>query len=97
MSAVILWNKAGNPEPNGVSPFLDVTADDYFSKAAAWAYEEGIVSGYDKTVFAPDDYVTVEQFTIMLDIMNGKTPMPYTGNSPYAVRGWTAEQISDLK
>ena len=97
MAAVIFWNKAGNPEPNGVSPFLDVTADDYFSKAVAWAYEEGIVSGYDKTVFAPDDYVTVEQFTIMLDIMNGKTPLPYTGNSPYAARGWAAEQISDLK
>ena len=45
MAAVILWNKEGNPEPNGVSPFLDVTADDYFSKAVAWAYEEGIVSG----------------------------------------------------
>ena len=97
MAAVILWNKEGNPEPNGVSPFLDVTADDYFSKAVAWAYEEGIVSGYDKTTFAPDDYVTVEQFTIMLDIMNGKRPLPYTGNSPYAARGWAAEQISDLK
>ena len=45
MAATILWNKAGKPEPVNAAPFLDVTADAWYAKAVAWAYEQGIVLG----------------------------------------------------
>ena len=94
MAATILWNKAGKPEPVNAAPFLDVTADAWYAKAVAWAYEQGIVLGYDAETFGPNDFVTTEQFTIMLDKSEGKTPAPYAGGAPNATRGWVASEIA---
>ena len=94
MAATILWNKAGKPEPVNAAPFLDVTADAWYTKAVAWAYEQGIVLGYDAETFGPNDFVTTEQFTIMLDKSEGKTPAPYAGGAPNATRAWVASKIA---
>ena len=93
MGAMVLWNKAGCPEPQNVAPFLDVTSDDWYAKAVAWAYEQGIVAGYGD-VFGPDDALTTEQFTRMNDIANGKTPEIYVGGAPNATRGWVASLLA---
>ena len=93
MGATVLWNKAGKPEPQNVAPFLDVTSDDWYAKAVAWAYEQGIVAGYGD-VFGPDDALTTEQFTRMNDIANGKTPEAYIGGAPNATRGWVASLLA---
>ncbi|HIW25773.1 MAG TPA: S-layer homology domain-containing protein [Firmicutes bacterium] len=89
MAVTILWNRAGQPEPASVAPFLDVTSDAWYAKAVAWAYENGITSGYGDT-YGPDDFLTTEQFTRMNDIANGRTPEVYVGGAPYATRGWVA-------
>ncbi len=94
MAAQIIWNIAGNPEPSDVSPFLDVTSDMYYAKAVAWAYERGIVLGYDGTKFGPDDFVTIEQFDIMMAKYNSEAAAPYTGVSPNATRGYVASRIA---
>lgn len=94
MAATILWNKAGKPEPVNAAPFLDVTADAWYAKAVAWAYEQGIVLGYDAETFGPNDFVTTEQFTIMLDKSEGKTPAPYAGGASNATRAWVASEIA---
>ena len=65
MLAVILWNLEGNPTPNDVAPFLDVTSDKYYANAIAWANENGIVAGYGDT-FGVGDSITREQFAVML-------------------------------
>ena len=65
MLAVILWNLEGNPAPNEVAPFLDVTSDKYYANAIAWANENGIVAGYGDT-FGVGDSITREQFAVML-------------------------------
>ena len=65
MLAVILWNLEGNPTPNEVAPFLDVTSDKYYANAIAWANENGIVAGYGDT-FGVGDFITREQFAVML-------------------------------
>ena len=92
MAVTILWNRAGQPEPASVAPFLDVTSDAWYAKAVAWAYENGITSGYGDT-YGPDDFVTTEQFTRMNDIANGRTPEVYVGGAPYATRGWVAGML----
>ena len=40
-----LWRAAGSPEPAGENPFTDVDASAYYCKAAAWAAEQGLISG----------------------------------------------------
>ncbi len=94
MAAQIIWNIAGNPEPSDISPFLDVTSDMYYAKAVAWAYERGIILGYDGTKFGPDDFVTIEQFDIMMAKYNSEVAAPYTGVSPNATRGYVASRIA---
>lgn len=40
-----LWRSQGKPEPSIQNPFSDVSANDYYYKAALWANEKGLVSG----------------------------------------------------
>lgn len=47
-----LWRAAGSPEPETLSSFSDVDAEQYYAKAAAWAGENGMADG-DR--FYPDD------------------------------------------
>ena len=50
---------------SGVS-FSDVPAGQYYTNAVAWAASNGIVSGYSKTVFGPDNSITREQLAAIL-------------------------------
>ncbi len=49
-------------EENG---FADVDKDAWYAKAVNWAAAEGIVVGVDENHFAPDEYVTREQMTLI--------------------------------
>ena len=40
-----LWRACGSPAPAASAPFDDVAADSWYAAPAAWAYEEGLVSG----------------------------------------------------
>lgn len=66
MLAEILWNLEGNPTPEDVAPFLDVTSDKYYAKAIAWANENGIVAGYGNGTYGVGDFITREQFATIL-------------------------------
>ena len=46
--------------------FVDVDEKAWYADAAAWAYEIGIVSGYDNGCFGPDDEITREQMALIL-------------------------------
>ena len=93
MAAVMIWDRAGRPKPFGISPFLDVTSDKYYSKAVAWAYESGIVAGYDARTYAPDETATKEQFIRMNDIANGRIPAAYVGVTDKATLGWAVDAM----
>lgn len=62
----VLWRMAGSPEPTAATTLTDVSADQYYAKAVAWAVEQGITSGYTETTFAPDRPVTREQMATLL-------------------------------
>ena len=40
-----LWRANGSPSPTISNPFSDVAADAYYSNAAVWSYEKGLISG----------------------------------------------------
>jgi hypothetical protein len=49
-----LWRAAGSPAPASYqSPFADVTANAYYYEAVLWAYEQGIVTLDDGSLFRP--------------------------------------------
>lgn len=66
MLVTILYQMAGAPEVTGTCPFRDVAAGSYYEKAAIWAVENGLVSGYENGCFGPNDPVTREQLAAIL-------------------------------
>ena len=66
MLVTILYQMAGAPEVTGTCPFRDLAAGSYYEKAAIWAAENGLVSGYENGCFGPNDPVTREQLAAIL-------------------------------
>lgn len=65
--AMMLWNAAGNPEPQQAAPFTDVVEADWHAQAVAWAYAEGLFEGYAGTgTFGPDDTLSREQAAVVM-------------------------------
>lgn len=65
--AKILWNIAGNPQVDLELDFADVSKDDWFYGAIAWAVSEGIYEGYvGSDLFGPDDPLKREQAAAVL-------------------------------
>ena len=87
MACQVLYNKAGCPEVDGVSNFLDVTSDKWYAKAVAWCEQQGIVVGYGNGYFGPEDYLTENQLGIMLGFEST--------NTNYATRGFIASKITE--
>ena len=65
MIVTILYRLAGSPAA-GAPSFPDVPANQYYSNAVAWAAANGVVSGYDDGRFGPNDSITREQMTLIL-------------------------------
>jgi hypothetical protein len=49
-----LWRANGSPEVASTDKFSDVADDQYYSKAVAWAVQQGITVGTSDTTFSPD-------------------------------------------
>ena len=95
-----LWRAAGSPEPKSMStPFTDVKSGSFYEKAAAWAYENGIVKGTTDTTFAPNATVTRAQFVTFLwryeDCPSSSIANPFSDVSESSVYApailWAAE------
>ncbi len=48
-------------------PFTDVKKSDWFYEAVKWAYCEGFVLGVGNNKFKPNDYVTRQDFAVMIN------------------------------
>ncbi|MGM9599431.1 MAG: S-layer homology domain-containing protein [Faecousia sp.] len=66
MIVMILYNIAGTPDVSYTAKFPDVPDGQWYTKAVMWAYQNGIVSGYDNGKFGPNDKVTREQMAVVL-------------------------------
>ena len=52
-------------------PFKDVKKSDWFYNAVEYTYKNNIISGYDKTTFAPNDKITRAMMVTILYRMEG--------------------------
>lgn len=66
MIVTILWRMENEPAAKHGCPFADVHRGSYYEQAIAWASENGIVTGFDASTFAPDRAITREQLAAIL-------------------------------
>ena len=66
MIVTILWRMENEPAARHGCPFADVRRGSYYEQAIAWASENGIVTGFDSSTFAPDRAITREQLAAIL-------------------------------
>ena len=66
MIVTILWRMENEPAAKHGCPFADVRRGSYYEQAIAWASENGIVTGFDASTFAPDRAITREQLVAIL-------------------------------
>lgn len=61
-----LYRLEGMPEVEYHNNYPDVEEDTWYTKAAAWAAEAGVASGYTNGNFGPADIITREQMALMM-------------------------------
>lgn len=61
-----LWRAQGNPDVDGVNPFVDVASDAYYAKAVLWAVRNGVTTGTSATTFSSDMDCTRAQIVTFL-------------------------------
>ena len=66
MIVSVLYRLEGSPATMFEGRFSDVPAGKWYSTAVVWAYKNGIVQGYENGNFGPNDYVTREQFALIM-------------------------------
>ncbi len=66
MLATILYRVEKEPKVTEEAKYSDVAKGMWYTDAIAWASHEGIVTGYSKDIFAPNDNITREQMAAML-------------------------------
>ncbi len=98
---VSLYRLAGSPKPKGSAPFSDVDMDTELGKAAAWAYENGILSGSGDDLLHGAGTVNLEMLAVMLyryarhsglDISADTDLSAYSDGE--GVSGWARDAIS---
>lgn len=66
MLVTVLYRLSGETVTDVRNPFSDVSDGAYYADAAAWAYQNKIVSGVSADRFEPEADITREQLTVML-------------------------------
>lgn len=100
MVVSILHRLAGSPTVSA-EVFEDVTADDWYGQAVAWAASEGIASGTSAETFSPNAAVTREQLAALLCNFVAQQGMDTTARSDLsnfddaaAVSDWAQDAVS---
>ncbi len=84
MIVSILYRLSGSPAVEYTPVFSDIADGKWYTNAVLWAYQTGVVVGYQDGTFGPNDLVTREQMAVILK--------GYTQN----VVGSPAEERADL-
>ena len=100
MVVSILHRLAGSPTVSA-EVFEDVTADDWYGQAVAWAASEGIASGTSAETFSPNAAVTREQLAALLCNFAAQQGMDTTARSDLSsfddvetVSDWAQDAVS---
>lgn len=90
----ILWRLTGEPRATRNNPFNDVSSRQYYYDAISWAYDAGVVDGFDARTFKPDQNVTREQLAAIL-YRYAKYMNLSTSGSAYLAKYKDADKIAN--
>ena len=90
MLAAVLYRAEGEPAVTGAPVFIDTKPGTWYSDAAVWASENGLIQGYGNGLFDTDDPVTREQLAVILQRYRGEEAV-WTGDPSLAVPATRAE------
>lgn len=90
----ILWRLTGEPRATKRNPFTDVSSSQYYYDAISWAYDAGVVDGFDARTFKPDQNVTREQLAAIL-YRYAKYMNLSTSSSAYLAKYKDADKIAN--
>ena len=90
----ILWRLTGEPRATKRNPFTDVSSRQYYYDAISWAYDAGVVDGFDARTFKPDQNVTREQLAAIL-YRYAKYMNLSTSGSAYLAKYRDADKIAN--
>lgn len=90
----ILWRLTGEPRATKRNPFTDVSSSQYYYDAISWAYDAGVVDGFDARTFKPDQNVTREQLAAIL-YRYAKYMNLSTSGSAYLAKYTDADKIAN--
>lgn len=90
----ILWRLTGEPRATKRNPFTDVSSSQYYYDAISWAYDAGVVDGFDAHTFKPDQNVTREQLAAIL-YRYAKYMNLSTSGSAYLAKYRDADKIAN--
>ena len=94
MIVTILYRMEGSPSVIESCPFADVKSGSYYEKAITWAAANGIVNGYSKEQFGPDDNITREQLATIIYRYAGYKGMETVALAEYLTGFADADEIS---
>ena len=100
MIVTILYSLANKPAVSYVAKFPDVKDGQWYTAPVMWAYQKGVVSGYDNGLFGTNDKVTREQMAVILKAYSEKIGRDTTGRadiSGYPDAGkvtWSKDAVS---
>lgn len=66
MFVAVAWRLENMPVPENEASFTDVEKGTWYTEAAAWAYENGVASGFGDGTFGPNESITREQLAVFL-------------------------------
>jgi hypothetical protein len=78
MFATVLHRYYDTPAPAAAAPFADIPANDWYSVAVAWAYEQGHMNGTGDNQFSPEGEISLEQMLTVLWRCAGSPPSSAT-------------------
>ena len=66
MVAQVMYELAGEPDVSGLTcPLSDVDSTAWYADAVTWAYNAGVVSGYEDGTFRPGRAITRQEMAVM--------------------------------
>ena len=66
MFVAVAWRLEHMPAPENEASFTDVEKGTWYTDAVAWAYENGVASGFGDGTFGPNEKLTREQLAVFL-------------------------------
>ena len=66
MFVTVLYRMEGRPEVSSDNKFKDVSSKKYYATAVTWASDLGLVAGFSKDIFGPENNIAREQIAKIL-------------------------------